>query len=116
LLPQLGPALIGLLGGYSAEAVNRILRRLVAMIIALFEGETTHIIRARLQEMKAQSAAQDAKRRLSNVAELTGIYHQINSGVSEEAAKKLKALLEKMIDSCGEESSKDAQLPECSIK
>lgn len=99
LLAQLGPPMIAMIGGYSAEAVNKILRKLVAMIVALFESETLDIVRSREQEMKVKYTAENTKKRISTAIELTKIYGEFQSSLEAkpDTGNKIKELLNNLI-------------------
>lgn len=61
--PNLSRAVVALLGGFSTEAVNQILQRLVDVMIAAVRGSGADAAKARLDELKAKSAAQLADTR-----------------------------------------------------
>ncbi len=94
LIKQITPSLVALLGGYSAEAVNQILRRLVEMLITLVKGDAQAIVKAREEEIKARLAAQMARQRLESAAELVKLSEQLDAKKLDQA----KELLQKMID------------------
>ncbi|GEM_PF-1754732 len=98
-LAQLGPPMIAMIGGYSAEAVNQILRKLVTMLVTLFESETQDIVRFKEQEMKVKYTAEDTKKRLSTAIELTKIYGEFQSSVEAkpDTGNKIKELLNNLI-------------------
>ncbi len=50
--------MIALLGGFSAEAVNQILQRLVDVLVAFVRGDGSDIAKAREEELKAKLATQ----------------------------------------------------------
>jgi hypothetical protein len=55
---RLGPGVIALLGGFSAEAVNQILQRLVEIMVAVVKGGNEETIKAREEHLKARLATQ----------------------------------------------------------
>jgi hypothetical protein len=94
IIKHITPSLVALLGGYSAEAVNQILRRLVEMLITLVKGDTQAIIKSREEEIKAKLAAQISRQRLQSSAELVKLYKQLDTKSLSEA----KDFLQKIID------------------
>jgi len=63
MFARLGPGVIALLGGFSAEAVNQILQRLVEIMVAVVKGSNDDAAKAREEQLKAKLATQlsDAK-------------------------------------------------------
>ncbi len=63
---KLKPALVALLGGFSTEAVNQILQRLVDVLLAAVKGDGSSALKAKQDELKAKMEAQvaDAKQNL----------------------------------------------------
>jgi uncharacterized membrane protein YraQ (UPF0718 family) len=57
-LKTFGPNLIALLGGYSAEAVNQILQRLVEIMVATVKGSGADAAKAELEQTKTKLTAQ----------------------------------------------------------
>jgi hypothetical protein len=57
-LKTLGPNIIALLGGYSAEAVNQILQRLVEIMVATVKGSGADAAKAELEQTKTRLTAQ----------------------------------------------------------
>ena len=57
-LVALGPGVIALLGGFSAEAVYQILQRLVEIMEAVVKGNNDDAAAAREEQLKAKNAAQ----------------------------------------------------------
>jgi hypothetical protein len=55
---RLGPGVIALLGGFSAEAVNQILQRLVEIMVAVVKGGNDDAAKAREEQLKAKLATQ----------------------------------------------------------
>jgi len=69
-LIELTPSVIALLGGFSADAVVKILNRIVVMLVALVKGDTTEIIESKIQEIKQQSEARIFKDKINLAREL----------------------------------------------
>ncbi|MBL7127989.1 MAG: hypothetical protein ISS16_03290 [Ignavibacteria bacterium] len=64
------PSIIALLGGFSADAVVKILNRIVAVLVALVRGDTKDIIESKMQEMKSKSEAKIYKDKINLAKEL----------------------------------------------
>ncbi len=98
ILSQLTPSMIALLGGFSAEVVIQILKRIVAMIRALFEGDTKEVIESTEQKIRAKMDAERVKRNLNYVVELRSKLDE--SGLNRETPgfKKLDEVINKIKD------------------
>ena len=93
-LQKLGPTAISLLGGYSADAVNRILQRLVDMMTTLVKGDAKDAIKAREVELKAKYG----KLQLDQKKELSSCLMELRAGVADpEAVKKIDVLVGELI-------------------
>jgi len=57
-MKQFGPGLMALLGGYSAEAVNQILQRLVDVLLAAVKGGVGPQVEAREKAIKTEQVAE----------------------------------------------------------
>jgi hypothetical protein len=71
-LKSLGPGVLALLGGFSAEAVNQVLQRLVEVLIAVVKGSGSDVAEAQLEQSKAKMSAQ-----------LTSAKQAMSQGLSE---------------------------------
>ncbi len=98
ILFQMTPSLFALLGGFSAEAVVKILNRLVAMLMTLVEGETKDIIDSRVQELKNKMEANNIKQNIKNVSDLYSLLESPSLKADEDAKGKIKELINKMIE------------------
>jgi hypothetical protein len=96
---------VALLGGYSAEAVNRILRRLVDMLLTLVKGDIETTVAARELEMKARLKELASRSRLATAASLLELSRQISANVP---ADKLQEQLQELISGL----ASDANPPE----
>jgi hypothetical protein len=90
--PKVLQALLALLGGFSADAVYRILRRLVATFEALVEGKSSDIIAAREQIIESKNLAE----KTIIGGKLTAIKHQIKSGDKKTSISQINRLLEEL--------------------
>jgi hypothetical protein len=62
-LKSLSPAIVGILGGFSAEAVQLILQRLVEVLVSLVRGDNSNQVEAKLTAQQATKFA-DVRDRL----------------------------------------------------
>jgi len=93
-LQKLGPTAISLLGGYSADAVNRILQRLVDMMTTLVKGDVKDAIKTREAEIRARYG----KMQLEQKKELAARLYELRAGIADpEAAKKIDAMVGELI-------------------
>lgn len=97
ILKDLTPSLIALLGGFSSDAVIRILNRLVAMLTTLVEGETKDIIESREEELKGRYEAQKIRDNMNNVIELRTVLETSNLSKESEAYGKISDVINKLM-------------------
>ncbi len=98
ILFQMTPSLFALLGGFSAEAVVKILNRLVAMLMTLVEGETKDVIENQVQEFKNKMAANNIKQKMINVDELYSLFESPSIKTDEIAKGKIKEMINKLLE------------------
>jgi len=98
ILFQMTPSLFALLGGFSAEAVVKILNRLVAMLMTLVEGETKDLIDSRVQELKNKMEANNIKQNMMNVSELYSLLESPSIKADDNAKGKIKELINKLLE------------------
>jgi hypothetical protein len=94
---SLTPTIVAILGGFSSEAVMRILNRLVAMLFALVQGETSNIIESKTQELKAKSDAELIRVKLNAANELLPIYNSLKEKMDTETFSKFKDVMNGLI-------------------
>jgi hypothetical protein len=70
---KLGQGVIALLGGFSAEAVNQVLQRLVDILVATVKGSGSDIAKAQVEQVKTKAAAQLASAKQSVSQELSDV-------------------------------------------
>jgi hypothetical protein len=87
IFEQFSPVLLALLGGFSADAVIRILNRIVAMLIALVQGETKDILQEKEIYWKNKLESENTKLRLDNYKQLLDFYSNNKSSISTEPFK-----------------------------
>jgi hypothetical protein len=92
------PTLIALLGGFSTDAVYRILRRFVEMLLTLVRGETQDIIAVRKKEFEVKANERISKMKLNTAASLLKIYEEVNKGLSAESEEQFKNILDSLIE------------------
>jgi hypothetical protein len=98
VLRDVGPTTIALLGGYSSDAVNRILRRLVDMLVTLVRGDTREIVAAREHQLKAAMAEQSARERLATASTLLQLYQRLaDNAPGEEVRNRLREILDSLL-------------------
>lgn len=89
---------LALLGGFSADAVHRILSRMVDTVESLVRGDTQDIIASREQAVRAGFEEQSTQDRLKMAAGLMRIRQQVDAGTSPvELSQKLECLLGEMM-------------------
>ncbi|UCD85817.1 MAG: hypothetical protein JSU92_06375 [Deltaproteobacteria bacterium] len=85
--PEMEKALLSILGGFSAEAVYRILNRLISSIMTLVQGDTKDIIRSREKKIEAKLMEQSGKERLKVASRLISLQQLISKGSNPEELK-----------------------------
>jgi len=101
-LKPLVPTTVALLGGYSSDAVNRILKRLVEMLVTLVRGDQKEILEAREIQMRAHLEAREKIERLNTAALLIDACARLESGKSDEAKEILHRLREDLLNNFGD--------------
>lgn len=88
-ITKLSSSVLALIGGYSAEAVHRILKRLIAMVNALVRGEAEEVIKSKENEYKYKALAENERFKIRKITELSETISNMKGRVSEEAYKEL---------------------------
>lgn len=86
---NLGQGVIALLGGFSAEAVNQVLQRLVDILVAVVNGSGSDAARAEVEQVKTKAAAQVATAKQSLSQELADMMS--TPGLQEDLRARLKS-------------------------
>ncbi len=94
---QFSPYVIAILGGFSADAVIKILNRIVAMLITMVEGDAKELVKARENELRTKFSAELLQLRLTYSKELMPIITEQEGKTDDETIKKLKELMNKWI-------------------
>lgn len=90
-------SMVALLGGYSADAVNRILRRLVEMMVTLVRGDTSRVVEQLEAEHRIRLHEQLSRERLATAARLLELRTTLGAALSPEAEKALAELAEQVL-------------------
>jgi hypothetical protein len=72
-LRSLGKDVIAILGGYSAEAVNQVLQRLVDILVATVKGSGSDQAKLQVEQVKTKVTAQLASAKQSVSQDLSGV-------------------------------------------
>jgi hypothetical protein len=94
----LSSSLAALLGGYSADAVNRILHRLVETLVTLVRGDGAEIQAARERELSIEHQQRLTATRTQTAMLILSIRERLVDGDASAAAEKLEALAHSLSD------------------
>jgi hypothetical protein len=94
---QFSSYIIAILGGFSADAVMKILNRVVATLITMVEGDAKELIKNREEELKVKFDAEITKLKLNYAGELLPLFSELEGKADEETLGKLKGLMDKWI-------------------
>ena len=97
ILSNITPSLLALLGGFSAEAVIKILNRLVAMITTLVEGDTKDVIDSRELEIKSKYQAQKVKQNMDYAINLKSTLESAKLDKDSDLYKNIDGVISKMM-------------------
>jgi len=95
-LQSWSPSAISLFGGYSAGVVNKILKRLVDMLVTLVEGTSKEIVEARSKELKAEFSARDKTQRLQTAISLVKLGGS-ETGLTDSGKQTLDRLVKDLV-------------------
>ena len=90
-----------MLGGFSSDAVLKILNRLVSMLITLVEGDAKEIIETREAEIKTKYLEKQAKMKIETASRLLAMLNDIQSKTDDESFLRIKSVVDKIL---GEEA------------
>jgi hypothetical protein len=93
-IDQLPTLLLALLGGFSADGVVRILNRLVAMLIALVQGDTKDIIQENGQKWKNTLESENSKYKLDKFKKILDFYNKNNASITGNLKVEFDKLLQ----------------------
>ena len=91
-------SLAALLGGYSADAVNRILQRLVQTLVTLVRGDGAETQEARERELNADYRRRMAAARTGTAMRLVAVRNRLLNGDAAAAAADLEDLARSLSD------------------
>lgn len=94
-ITELSIPLLAMLGGFSVQAVYRILQRFVVTLETMIQGSPSQNETARQTEVKEESKKQILKHRTTLLSELAKIQKSIQKG---EATEKIKEVVEGVFD------------------
>ena len=98
IVEKITPSLLALLGGFSAEAVIKILNRIVAMITTLVEGDVKDLLDTKEQEIKSRFQAQKVKQNMDSVIDLKSILESSKINKDSDLYKKIDGVINKMME------------------
>lgn len=87
-LEKIAKPTIAMLGGFSSDAVYRILRRLIDTLESFVRGDLRDAISSKEQEIKVKSDKKIAQERMKSINALIQLQQKINSHVSSEELGK----------------------------
>ena len=103
-------ATIAMLGGFSAEVVQRILNRLVESLEALVRGSARDLVANRDEIARVKMAEEIGRRRLRMASHLTKLRQDLTAGLqSDELRGRLDRMVEELIDEGESATAKKAQ-------
>lgn len=88
---------IALLGGFSAEAVMKILSRMVAMLITLVEGDTKDYLNNKAAEQKAELEKKFAKQKIEMAGDLSKMATDMRGKVDEKIITDVNNYISKIL-------------------
>lgn len=89
-LMTLAPAALALIGGYSADAVNLILKRVADTLVATVRGTGEDALKAKQAQLEAESKTAELQQRQTTVAALGEI---LTAGTDTDIKNKIQALM-----------------------
>jgi len=88
---------LAILGGFSAEAVMKIMTRIVAMLITLVEGDSKNIIENKAAEQKAQLTQKMTKQKVEMAEELGKMVYGLKGKTDESIISELNKMITKIL-------------------
>jgi hypothetical protein len=98
IITRLSPSIVALIGGYSADAVNKILSRIVAMITALFQGDSKDLLASKEAEYKSKSELRTLKLKLESVSKIMEFLNENRDTIDPDIAEKLTELVSEWLN------------------
>ncbi|MCP4131492.1 MAG: hypothetical protein GY754_10985 [bacterium] len=101
LLKKLSPSLLALLGGYASDAVNKILQRLVDMLVTLVRGSGKELAEVAKHETKSKVEEAYTKKELAIAQSLSKIYSEVESKLKPENKESLEEIISSLVGKPG---------------
>jgi len=98
---NINTSIISMLGGFSSDAVLKILNRLVSMLITLVQGDAKEILEIREAELKTRFLEKQAKMKIETASRLLAMLNDIQSKTDDESFLRIKSVVDKIL---GEEA------------
>ncbi len=93
ILGEMTKPILALLGGFSADAVIKILNRVVSMLTTLVQGDVKDIVETRSAELKNDFDKKIIKMKLDTASELYPVFDEIKDKLSAEESKKISRII-----------------------
>lgn len=92
---QYSSIMLGLIGGYSAEAVNQILLRVTEVLVAAIKGSGKDDFTQRETLLRAEARDEQSRQRQRTSAELSDVLKEaISNGAPSEIVEKIKKTID----------------------
>lgn len=95
---NINTSIIALLGGFSSDAVLKILNRLVAMLVTLVKGDSSEILETHTSELKTKFLEKQTKLKLETASSLFPLLNELKTKTDDESYEKIKALIDKIFE------------------
>ena len=98
LAGQLGPSVLAIVGGYSADAVARILQRLADTLVTVVRGSDLQRIEGRERELRAEADETIHRERVKMAKELQKLFGAAREGDSAATQKGIQGLIDELLN------------------
>lgn len=95
---NINTSIIAILGGFSSDAVLKILNRLVSMLITLVEGDAKDVVETRTTELKTKFQEKEVKLKLETASLLLPLMNDIKLKADDELYEKIKSVFDRVIE------------------
>jgi hypothetical protein len=97
-LAKVGPGVLALVGGYAADAVAQILKRVADTLVTLVRGSDTEVLEAREKEIKANAEKERTRDRQDVVSRLTEVMGKTAEAENpEDIRKEIKGIVDSLL-------------------
>ena len=94
LPPQYNAITLGLVGGYSAEAVNQILLRVTEILVAAVKGSGKEDFTQRATQLRTEARVEQIRQRQRTSTELSDVLKDaVSAGASPQVIDRIKAAM-----------------------